>query len=177
MLAYAITDPTHLWSGNERYFQNLNRADWILYRDKGCNKYQLRAKEFYSLFLEGRPKILLHQDFTLASALGAWGVHLTSKQFNAIKDAKQLGLFTIISTHTFNEIALAEELGADAVTFSPIFKTPNKGEPKGIAQLKEAILQFKIDIIALGGIISKEQIEEVKRVGAYGFASIRYFVK
>jgi thiamine-phosphate pyrophosphorylase len=102
-------------------------------------------------------------------------VHLTSNQFSDIKKAKELGLFVVISTHSFSEIELAIKLGANAVTFSPIFPTPNKGEPKGVEALKEAVKKFDIKIIALGGIVSQKEIKEVKKANPWGFASIRYF--
>ena len=104
------------------------------------------------------------------------GIHLTSLQFDKIEKAKEAGLKTIISCHTFEEIEKAVQLKADMVTYSPIFFTPNKGEPKGIEKLCEAVEKYDIDIIALGGIIGENDIEEVKDSGAKGFASIRYFI-
>ncbi len=176
MIAYAIADPQYFWQCNDTYLQNLERADWVLYRDKSALNYSSRAQEFAALFQKRVPKILLHQDFKLAAHLGVWGVHLTSQQFNDITHARQAGLYTIISTHSFDEIALAQQFGANAVTFSPIFHTPHKGQPKGISLLKEAVERFKINVIALGGIIGKKEIEEVAKTEAFGFASIRYFL-
>ena len=176
MIAYAIVDPHYFWQHNDTYLQNLESADWVLYRDKSAINYSSRAKEFITLFQKRASKILLHQDFQLAAQLGVWGVHLTSQQFDAIKYARKAGLYTIISTHSFDEIALAEQLGANAVTFSPIFHTPHKGQPKGVFLLKEAVERFKINLIALGGIISKSEIKEVAKTKAFGFASIRYFL-
>ena len=176
MIAYAITDPKIFWEESESYIKNLKKADWVLYRDKESSAYTKRAKEFVSLFGNDTPKLLLHQDYRLAKDLGVWGVHLTSKQFSDIGCAKEMGLFTVISTHSFEEIALAQKLGADAVTFSPIFATPGKGEPKGVENLKEALATFDIDIVALGGIIGIEERELIEATDAAGFASIRYFV-
>lgn len=81
----------------------------------------------------------------------------------------------IISTHTLSEAKEADALGADMITFSPIFNTPNKGEPKGTETLKSVISKLSIPVIALGGIVSKEQIDLCENAGAFGFASIRYF--
>jgi len=61
------------------------------------------------------------------------------------------------------------------ITFSPIFTTPNKGEPKGIEVLREVISSLEIAVIALGGIVEQEQIKLCEEAGAFGFASIRYF--
>ncbi len=38
------------------------------------------------------------------------------------------------------------------------------------------VLRYNVKIIALGGIVSKKEIDQVEETGAYGFASIRYFV-
>ena len=150
--------------------------DFVLYRDKQNPHYNTQAehfldvcKNFYGL------KSFLHQDYTFASKLGATGVHLTSQQFEDITSAKALGLEVIISTHTHEEVLHAEALGADYVTYSPIFATPNKGEPKGVEDLKKIVDMAQVKVIALGGIIKPEHIEYIKKSGAFGFASIRYF--
>lgn len=105
-----------------------------------------------------------------------YGVHLNSAQFDKIKEARKKNLFTIISAHTFEEIKKAQNFGADAVTFSPVFFSPNKGNPLGVEKLKEAINIFPhIKIFALGGIVSDKEVFQIKESRAYGFASIRYF--
>ncbi len=175
MIAYAITTPTcfNPYTSID-FIQNL-KANFLLYRDKENLNYAKDAKAFMKLIkIRSDIKAFLHQDYLLAKKLQAFGVHLNSKQFSDIKKAKALNLFTIISTHSFEEIKKAKELGADAVTFSPIFATPNKGEPKGIEALYKATT-FGIKVIALGGIISQEQIELIKNTNCFGFASIRYF--
>ena len=118
----------------------------------------------------------MHGDYTRANTLKADGVHLTSTQFDVIPDAKALGLYVIISTHTHDEALKAQELGADAITYSPIFASPNKGEPKGLEDLKEIVAKIRVPIFALGGITTQEHINAVSTTGAYGFASIRYFI-
>ena len=178
MIAYAITDPSTL------NFQTLitdierfsTKADIVVYRDKSTESYASNAK----LFLEEArkysfKKILLHTDYALANELRADGVHLKSTQIDDIEKAKALGLFVVVSIHTLEEAQKAESLGADMITFSPIFSTPNKGEPKGVERLKELVSLLSIPLIALGGITAQEQITLCKESGAVGFASIRYF--
>jgi len=120
---------------------------------------------------------MLHGDVTLASELQAYGVHLTSQQFDEIGRAKASGLFVVISCHTEAEIVEAQRRGADAVTYSPVFSSPGKGEPKGLEDLNEIVAKISLPIIALGGITTPEQVEAVEKSGAYGFASIRYFIE
>jgi len=120
-------------------------------------------------------KPFIHQNIDLAKELNAVGVHLTSTQFDEIAYAKELGLEVIISTHTHEEVLKAQGAGADAVTYSPIFASPGKGEPKGLNDLKEILCKCDIKVFALGGIVEDMQIKEVEKLGVYGFASIRYF--
>ena len=82
----------------------------------------------------------------------------------------------VVSTHNAEEALKAEALGADMITVSPIFNTPNKGLPMGVDVLKTIVSQVKIPVIALGGILTKDQIGVCKDAGAKGFASIRYFL-
>ena len=176
MIAYAVTDPSTLDFNHLK--QDLQRfalkASMIVYRDKDTPHYTNNAKVFLASakYFE---KVLLHSDYLLASKLKADGIHLTSTQMNDIKKAKALGLFVVMSTHTLEEVKQAEVEGADMVTFSPIFDTPNKGNPLGIKLLQYAVSSVKIPVIALGGILTQNEIDKCKEVGAKGYASIRYF--
>ena len=178
MIRYAITDPSTL------HFQTLLRdltrfsknAEMIVYRDKLNSNYASDAKRF---IVEAQKfsfsKILLHGDHLLAKKLNADGVHLKSTQFLEIEKAKALELFVIVSTHTQEEAKKAEALGADMLTYSPIFASPNKGKPKGEKELRNLISMLSIPVIALGGIVTQEHIALCEDNGAFGFASIRFF--
>ena len=150
--------------------------EFILYRDKTNKNYVEQAKLFVDICSEFEDiKAFIHGDYQLAHTLGAVGVHLTSQQFNEIRKAKELDLDVVVSTHTIKEVLEVEALGADYVTYSPIFTTPNKGEPKGIAKLEELLNKTSIKVFALGGIVDEEQLKEIRKTKSYGFASIRYF--
>ena len=183
MKKYLITDPKYYTSNPQFLIQKLlhvqvqYQPDCICLRDKTTSTYESLAKSFVdTLGTCKETKLYLHTDFLLASKLGCQGVHLPSHAFNDIEKAKRLNLDVIFSAHSYEEILLAEKLGADAVTISPIFPTPNKGEPLGLEKLKEINDKISIKCFALGGIVSTEQIAACKRVGVYGFASIRYFL-
>jgi len=177
--SYFITDPSVCGSTPEAIEASLpfiiekHHPDYICLRDKNNKAYAELAKVF--LKLKGTHKKLLHGNVDLAISLGAFGVHLTSLQFDEISKAKDAGLFVIASTHSLEEAFLASQ--ADAITYSPIFHSPNKGEPKGLGDLKEISGKIKTNIFALGGILTQEQIKQVETTGVYGFASIRYFTK
>lgn len=175
MIKYAISDPK-FYSNLDYAFNNfirLKEANMLLFRDKNSNNYNNTAQEFIK-FKSNNIKFLLQNDINLACRLGFDGVHFSSNFIHLLKDAPS-NLIKIASTHNIKEIELANQYGADFITFSPIFATPNKGEPKGLEALKEAVKMSKAKVIALGGIMSAEQICAVMKCGVAGFASIRYF--
>ena len=149
---------------------------YALYRDKSNLNYDTQASHFVEVCNQFENiKSFIHRDVDLAKKLDSNGVHLISTQFDKINYAKEQGLEVIISTHTKDEVLKAQKLGADAVTYSPIFTSPNKGVPKGIEDLKELLNLCSIKVFALGGIVEDSQIKQIEKTKAYGFASIRYF--
>ncbi len=180
---YLITDPKY-YSRNQTKFKKvlsfaLNRhfVNVASLRDKDNKNIKPLAKSFLSITKKRKIFSILNSDIDLAYFLGFDGVHLPSNMINRVKIAKRKKLFVIVSCHSLEEIKKAEQLKADMVTFSPIFYSPNKAKPKGLKELRRATFKSKILIIALGGIVSKEQIHKIKLKKAVGFASIRYFVK
>jgi thiamine-phosphate pyrophosphorylase len=182
MQKYLITS-REFYTDTPAIFRNIvheqfakHKPTYALYRDKSNPNYDIQAAHFVEVCKQfGTIKSFIHRNPELAKSLDATGVHLTSTQFDDIKRAKELGLEVIISTHTHDEVLQAQELGADAVTYSPIFASPGKGEPKGIEDLKELLKKCEIRVFALGGIVTQEHIDKVEKSRAYGFASIRYF--
>jgi thiamine-phosphate pyrophosphorylase len=78
-----------------------------------------------------------------------------------------------VSTHTFEQAALAANSGADYIFYGPIFETPGKGQPVGIESLKAVCDSLgSFPVIGLGGI-DKDNSAEVRSAGASGFAAIR----
>lgn len=153
----------------------IHKPDYVLFRDKTNPNYKFQAPHFLKVCQEFHVKSFIHQDIELARELNVTGVHLSSTQANKIGDAKNMGLEVIISTHTYGEVLDAQALGADAVTYSPIFFSPNKGTPKGVEDLKALLKKCDIKVFALGGIVEASQVKIIEETGAYGFSSIRYF--
>jgi thiamine-phosphate pyrophosphorylase len=181
--AYLITDPSYYGDTPDSVYDateemlRIHRPEFACFRDKSTPRYAELAEAFVEAAKEaGCCTVLLHGDAPLAHRLGADGVHLTSRQYGGIHDAKARGLYVIASCHSLKEIGDAAEAGADAVTYSPIFASPGKGIPKGLEDLKEIVGKIDLNIFALGGITTPEQLEQVAVTGVYGFASIRYFV-
>jgi len=149
---------------------------YVLYRDKSNLDYDTQAEYAVQVCSQfENVKSFIHQKVDLAKKLNATGVHFTSKQFQEIEYAKSLGLEVIISTHTHDEVIDAQNLGADYVTYSPIFASPGKGETKGINDLKELLKKCNIKVFALGGVVDALHVEHLEETEVFGFASIRYF--
>ncbi|QQF51581.1 thiamine phosphate synthase [Campylobacter fetus] len=176
MLSYAITDPKLYSNLKDSFFkfERLQIADFILFRDKICSDYVKKAEIFMSLKPNFKAKFIIHNDLNLALNLKADGIHFSSNLIANLKNTPQ-SLIKFASTHNEKEIEDAIKLGADFITFSPIFSTPNKGEPVGIETLKKIVLNSSVKVFGLGGITTKEHIKMVELAKAAGFASIRYF--
>jgi thiamine-phosphate pyrophosphorylase len=182
-ISYLITDPKYYTNNPKIFKQRLrnvlqnNEVQYACFRDKYSKNFEELALIFVQVCQAFNIKhILINEHIDVALKVGACGVHLTSQQFENISVAKANDLYTIISAHSLNEIQKAQDAHANAVTYSPIFDTPKKGEPKGIDALKTAIEFYDIDIIALGGIINQTHIDKIKKTNAKGFASIRFFL-
>jgi thiamine-phosphate pyrophosphorylase len=185
-ISYLITDPKEFGDNVDEFSLNLknslskHKVDMICFRDKHSQNIEELAKVCLQISKQFNiSKVLINTNIKLALKLGFDGIHLTSNQFENIKISKEKSLFTIISCHTKNEVAMAKKLGTNGVTYSPIFYKENKGKPKGIENLKNIVDIFqddKFSIIALGGIVSDNEISQIKSTKARGFASIRYFI-
>jgi thiamine-phosphate pyrophosphorylase len=182
---YLITDPKYYGEDIKSFGKTLSTIlenfsiDMVCFRDKQTKNIKSLAKCCLEVSKQyGIQRVLLNGDIQLAKELGFDGVHLTSRQFDQIIQAKSANLYTMISTHSEEEIKSAKEKQADGVTFSSIFFKENKGEPKGCEILQKMVYEYQSDyfaIFALGGITTPKEVEQVKKTHAKGFASISYF--
>ncbi|NPA58099.1 MAG: thiamine phosphate synthase [Aquificae bacterium] len=177
---YAITDRKQFKKDFEEQIKSMLRA--------GIRMFQLREKdlsagELYKLaskmqeLLKGYDATLIINDrLDVALLVGANGVHLPSNGLpvEAVK-RKFPDLIVGKSCHTVEEAVRAEQEGADYITYSPIFSTPNKGKPVGLEGLREVVEKVSLPVYALGGI-TEERVKEVLEAGAYGVAGIRLFI-
>lgn len=120
-------------------------------------------------------KLLVNDRADIALAAKADGVHLTSLSLSAetIRQNFPKDFIVGVSAHSIEKAESARRAGADFVTFSPIFATPNKGEPKGLEALRAVCEKLKpFPVVALGGI-DETNYREVLQI-ADGFAAIRF---
>lgn len=121
-------------------------------------------------------KLFINDRFDIALAVGADGVHLTQNSIpaDAVKKVVKNRLLIGVSTHSLKEAKEAEKKGADFITLGPVYKTPSKlkyGAPLGLNRLENVCKEMNIPVFALGGV-KAENIDEVKKSGAYGAAMI-----
>lgn len=123
-----------------------------------------------------KTKLLVNDRADVAHAAKADGVHLTEKSISAeiIRHNFPSDFIIGVSTHSIETAENARKQNADFITFSPIFASPEKGEPQGLKKLSEVCEILKpFPVIALGGI-DETNYEFVLENGASGFAAIRF---
>ncbi len=122
-------------------------------------------------------RLLLNDRADIALAARADGVHLTANSLSAdvIRRNFPPEFILGVSTHSFEEAVSASNFGADFAVFGPIFESPGKSDPLGIAALSDICSKLKsFPIIALGGI-DEWNYESAISAGAAGIAGIRAF--
>jgi thiamine-phosphate pyrophosphorylase len=107
----------------------------------------------------------------VALAVGADGVHL-GRGSASVAECRAQGIATVgVSTHSIDEVRQAATDGADYVVFGPVFETPGKGPPLGLAALERASA-VGVPVFALGGV-DEGNAAACVRAGAAGVACIR----
>lgn len=180
---YQITDST--------LFSNVDDMLDVIAKelDAGLRALQMREKnltdlEAFNLAIRLRKitekygaKLFINERVDIALCCGADGVHLGFSGIPIVAARRIAGdmLMIGVSTHSLEQAKIAEADGADFITFGPVYATPSKmkyGEPVGINALADVVRSVSIPVYALGGV-DNENLDNVRRTGAYGIAVIR----
>lgn len=121
---------------------------------------------------------LVNDRADVAASYGC-GVHLTTRSLSAtaVREAFGPEMLIGVSTHTIEEVEVAEEGGADFAVFGPVFDTPSKrmyGAPVGLEALRRVTHRAKLPVLALGGI-KLSNCRQTLDAGAAGVAGISMF--
>lgn len=173
---YLITDPFY-YSDTPIYFKKVllnaikkHSPDYICFRDKQTPHIQELATITCQLAQEFNINSVIHTHIT---HLKPDFIHIDSTYLHTLSRLTQP---TIASCHTLEDIHHAIELQCHAITLSPLFATPLKGEPLGIERFNELSQDCSLPLFALGGITTPEHVQQCYQTHATGFASIRYFL-
>jgi thiamine-phosphate pyrophosphorylase len=122
--------------------------------------------------------LIVNDRLDLARALGVDGVHLGRRSVH-VADARALlgaDAWVSVSAHCLDDLRAARAEGADAALLSPIFASPGKASPLGLARLREARAVCAeagaLALIALGGIDARSALS-CRRAGSDGVAVLR----
>ncbi|MFB6356563.1 MAG: thiamine phosphate synthase [bacterium] len=150
----------------------------IQIRDKSISDRK-RFHWFSEIRNERTTQLMMNSRIDLGILARADGIHRSQSAVseNTIRQIGKSDWIIGVSTHSDWEIHNAQVLGADYVTYGPVFTTnshPERGrnEIPGVEGLKNVCNRFDIPILALGGVRT-DNIEACLNAGADGVASIR----
>lgn len=156
----------------------------------GIKLVQLRAPNMYDPkyrdvavdaagLCAGKAQLMLKGPLEWLGDFPSAGWHLTSEQLrkyaaNGRPFPKERWLAA--SCHNAEELALAEQMGVDFVTLSPVQATQThpEAQPLGWDAAQQLIEGFNRPVFLLGGVGAAER-ERAWRIGAQGVAGIRAF--
>lgn len=154
--------------------------------DAGVRLIQLRAKGEGSRAVlaaasamrsatKDKALFIVNDRVDIAMLSEADGVHLGQDDIPLIEARKLMPEAVIgVSTHNLKEALDAASLGADYISYGPIFATKTKKDadiPKGLEGLKKLATSVNIPIVAIGGI-TVETAPAVIEAGASAIAVI-----
>ena len=163
-----ITD-TECYSG-EFFFTACDQAlangvDAILVREKELTSAKLLAlaSRLRDITRIHQARLIIHTQADIAHAVDADGVHVASSDIGTIPAIRSWlnnpEMSISASCHNAEELAQAQQTGADFAMLAPVFPTQSHpGAPSlGITAFQSLAAQTDIPIIALGGITTGNQ--------------------
>ena len=147
-------------------------------RDKGATSKELyeTAYELRRLTSRYGAKLIINDRVDVALAVEADGVHIGVSSLPIYKVRRLLGEKKLIGVSCHNQVQAitAQEMGADFITFGPVFYTPSKapyGDPVGVEKLDQVTNILQIPVFALGGV-NRNNCDQVLSCGVRGIALI-----
>jgi len=195
LLLYYITDRTQFPGGErerrERVLAKITEAarcgvDYIQLREKDLpsRDLELLAREAMERIRTAGSKtaLLINSRSDLALAVGANGVHLSSKDIspNEVREIWRTAKgaaepVVAVSCHAAAEVMAAEKASADFVVFGPVFGKNDIPETRATGlDLLRSVCRSKIPVFALGGVTAENAALCVD-AGAKGVAGVRLF--
>ncbi len=126
----------------------------IIMRSKSKKNYYCYAKILLKLCKSKKFTFLIANNFKIAKAIGADGIHYSSKVNFARKDRN---LITSCSYHGHNDYKRVKQLYSNLVFISPIYTTASNKNKKALGLIKISLLAnyLKCQYSVLGGVSNK----------------------
>ncbi|HEY5512314.1 MAG TPA: thiamine phosphate synthase [Geomonas sp.] len=147
-------------------------------REKGLSTKELyeTAYELRRLTSRYGAKLFINDRVDIALAVDADGVHVGGGSLPLYRVRRLLGERKLIGVSCHNQVQAitAQEMGADFITFGPVYFTPSKagyGDPVGLELLETVTGMLQIPVFALGGI-KRDNCAEVVSCGVRGVSLI-----
>ena len=126
-------------------------------------------------------ELFVNDHWQLAAALGAKGVHLGQEDLLALGDAGRRALQATsmalgISSHSLWELCRATTLAPRYIACGPVWPTLTKAMPwraQGMDNLTWWCRMAPAPVVAIGGILGPEQVEQAASCGADGICIVR----
>ncbi len=172
---YAITDrrkchPTRLLDQVQRLLDLGVPAIQLREKDLAESEFRQLTESVLRLTRGYQTKVFVNSHLELARQTGVDGVHLPARLIDLIGKAKVNELLVGSSAHSLAEAQQQEKIGADFVTFSPIFPTQSKpGHVIGVECMIQVCQKLEIPVFALGGV-KPNRIASCLQAGAHGVA-------
>lgn len=131
------------------------------------------ASELRAITSQLGAALVINDRVDLALATRADGVHLPAAGLPVAAARALLGprAYVGASCHTAHALARAGREGASFATLSPVFASPGKGEPLGVARFAELSAGAGLPVYALGGVLPAHA-SQLRAAGASGLAVI-----
>ncbi len=126
-------------------------------------------------------ELFINDHWELAREIGADAVHLGQEDLLALGDAgraalRRSGLAVGVSTHSLWELCRAASLGPRYIACGPVWPTLTKAMPwraQGLDNLAWWVRMSPAPVVAIGGILSGEQVGVAAASGADGVCVVR----
>lgn len=176
---YALTNATENGIDNElaRLDRALNNGlRLIQIRDKALPDVDRRNFATAVMQLARRFNdtiVLVNDDESLASEIGAHGLHISSDRLSQISQRPPFE-WVAASCHNAAELSLATALNLDFAVLSPVLPTASHTQTQSIGweRFANLIERSSLPIFALGGM-KPEMLELARQKGAHGLAMMR----
>lgn len=125
----------------------------------------------------GKAQLMLKGPLEWLGDFPSAGWHLTAKQLQKLAANGRpfpKARWLAASCHNAQELALAEQMGVDFVTLSPVLPTQTHpdAQPLGWEQAQQLIAGFSKPVFLLGGL-GPDDRQQAWKIGAQGVAGIR----